>query len=237
MSLFGSQSSSEKLQPAPPGEGRDLAIQAHELVLIHQPHSRTSEQFRNLRNSLLALNPDGASRTVLLTSSIRGEGKTVAALNLALALVEMPQLRVLVIDGDIPNPSVERYLGLPRRQGLHELLAGEISIDQAIRPTSVKRLDILGSGTRQPNPVVNVDRIHAVLNSLKRRYDYVLLDGPAVLQANVPSVLGSIADGILLVVRVGYTPKQLVEEAYAMLENLGGNVLGTCVTDAGGEER
>ena len=70
----------------------------------------------------------------------------------------------------------------------------------------------------------------ALLNALKRRYDYVLLDGPAVLTTNHPSLIGSIVDGILLVVRIGTTPKGMVEEAYQMLEGLGGNVLGTCAT-------
>ena len=121
---------------------------------------------------------------------------------------------------------------LPRRQGFSELLAGRLPVDQAIRRTSAERLDIVGPGERPSNPaeILNVDRIRAVLNSMKRRYDYVLIDVPPVLTMNHPSVLGSIVDGVILVVRLGKTPKPLVEEAFSMLENLGGNVLGTCVT-------
>lgn len=235
MALFGSKLPSNQLAPASPDEAREIPITREELVVHVQPHSPIAEQYRRMRNSLQSLNPDGAARTILMTSSLEGEGKTVSALNLGMALAELPNLRILVVDGDFYRPCVERYLGLPARQGLGELLGGTITMDQAIRQTSADSFDILGPGAPPANPaeILNVDRIRAVLNAFKRRYDYILVDVPPVLTMNHPSVLGAIADGILLVVRLGKTPKPLVEEAFAMLENLGGNVLGTCVTGTG----
>jgi capsular exopolysaccharide synthesis family protein len=230
MVLSGNHPPEEKLEPAPPGEGAEATLEREELVVARDPHSHAAEQFRRLRNSLQALNPDGAARSILLTSAIKGEGKTVAALNLALALVELPNLRVVVVDADRMNPSVEGYLGLPRRAGVSELLSGELTVDQAIRQTAIERLDVIGAGAVSRSSVIHLERVQALLNALKRRYDYVLIDGPAVLTANHPSLLGSIADGILLVVRLSSTPKFLVEEAFQMLENLGGNILGTCAT-------
>ncbi|MEX1025381.1 MAG: CpsD/CapB family tyrosine-protein kinase [Planctomycetota bacterium] len=232
MRLFG-QTSESSLEPAPPGEGVDIPIRSEEIVMVRDPYSQVAEQFRRLRNSIQALNSDGASRTVMMTSSIRGEGKTVATLNLAIALAELPQMRVLVLDVDHLSPQVENYLGLPRRQGLTEVLQGRLPLDQSIRNTAIERMDVMGAGSAPLNPadILNVDRIRSVLNALKRRYDYVLIDAPAALSTNSPSVLGSLADGIILVVRLGSTPKPLVEEAYQSLENLGGNILGTCLTD------
>ena len=234
MALFGTKSQQEPLQPAPRGEGRELPARREELILLREPYGQTAEQFRRLRNTLQALNPDGASRAILLTSAVRGEGKTVAALNLGIAMAELPQHRVLVIDGDVLHPSMEDYLGLPRRQGLAELLRGTLTLDEAIRPTSIERLDVIGAGDVPANTaeILNEDRIRAMLHACKRRYDYVLLDAPATLSIVHPSMIGSIADGILLVVRLGTTPKHLVEEALSLLEGLGGNVLGTCVTGA-----
>ncbi|MEW6071585.1 MAG: CpsD/CapB family tyrosine-protein kinase [Planctomycetota bacterium] len=232
MTLFGHAPASGELRPAPPDEGREIPITREELVVHRDPHSQIAEQYRRLRNSLQALNPDGAARSILLTSSLDGEGKTVSALNLGLAIAELPQLRVLVVDADLRRPAMEELLGLPRRLGLCELLTGRLNLDQAIRPTAVARFDVVGPGEVPGNiaEVLNLDRIRAVLNAMKRRYDYVLIDSPPVLTMNHPSVLGSLADGVLLVVRLGKTPKPLVEEAFRMLENLGGNVLGTCVT-------
>jgi len=230
MRLFGKGGSLEELRPAPPGESSQIPIRREEIVMVSAPHSRLAEQFRRLRNSIQALNPDGASRSVLLTSAIEGEGKTVAALNLGLAMTELPHLRVCVVDGNRFHPSVEEYLGLPRRQGLGELLAGNLSMEQALRPTSRERFDVIGAGAQSSDPVLNVDRMRSILNALKRRYDYVLIDAPPVLRASSPSLLAGIADGILLVVRIGKTPKGMVEETFTMIENLGGNVLGTCAT-------
>ncbi len=230
MALFSSSTPPEELKPAPPGEGRDTPVRREELVVNAAPHSPFAEQFRRMRNSVQALNPDGAARTVLFTSAIDGEGKTVAALNLGLALAELPQVRVLIVDADTMNPSVESYLELPRRLGFQELLNGSLTMEEAIRQTSIERFDVMGAGGMPRDRALNVDRVRSVLHALKRRYDYVIVDSPAVLTTNHPSVLGSLVDGILLVVRLGTTPKELIEEAYQMLENLGGNVLGTCAT-------
>jgi capsular exopolysaccharide synthesis family protein len=234
MALFGTTPPTETLEVAKPGEGRAIAFEREELVVLRAPSSAASEQFRRMRNSLLALNPDGAARSILLTSALENEGKSVVAINLALALIEVPSLRVCLVDGDRVRPSIENYLGHPRRQGLSELLQGEITIDQAVRGTTLERFDLVGAGTSSPNPALDLERLQALLNALKRRYDYVLLDGPAVLSTNHPSLIGSVVDGILLVVRIGSTPKGLVEEAYQVLEGLGGNVLGTCATGADG---
>lgn len=231
MALFTHKSAPLRLEPATPGEGREVPVRREELVVATAPFSQQAEQFRRLRNSLQALNPDGAARTILMTSAMNGEGKSIATINLAMALAELPQLRVLVIDANLRDPSVEVYMGLPRRLGFSEVLRSKLTLDQAIRTTSVDRMDIMGVGETPDNlaEVLNVDRIRAVLNSLKRRYDYIMIDCPAVLAMNHPSVVGAVSDGIILVVRLGMTPKYLVEEAYNILENLGGNVLGTCV--------
>jgi len=234
MPLFGDQPESAALQPAPRGEGKDVPATREELVILRQPYGHEAEQFRRLRNSLAALNEGGASRSILVTSAVRGEGKTVATLNLAIAMAELPQLRVLVVDGDVQGPGVESLLELPRRQGLTELLRGTLALDEAIRSTSIERLDVIGAGEVPENPaeILSEDRVRATLHACKRRYDYVLIDAPAALSVVHPSMIGSIADGILLVVRLGTTAKHLVEEAYTLLESLGGNVLGTVVTGA-----
>ena len=234
MSLFRRQKPTVPLEPAPPGEGQDVPIRREELVMALRPQGHRAEQYRRLRNSIQALNPDGASRTVLVTSAVRGEGKSIATLNLALAMVEIPRARVLVIDGHVRHPSLENYLGMPRRMGLTDVLYGQLPLEQAIRGTSVERLDLIGAGSLPDDPRLGlfVERTQSILHSLKRRYDYILIDvAPAMLVAE-PSVMGTIADGILLVVRLGETAKHLVEETYNMLENLGGNVLGMVATGA-----
>jgi capsular exopolysaccharide synthesis family protein len=231
MTPFGSRPVSEVLEAAEPDESREVPIDREELVVLRAPASRLAEQYRRMRNSLQALNPDGAARSILMTSAVEGEGKTISTLNLALSLAEVPSLRVVAVDGNLTRPGMEAYLGLPRRKGLAELLEGSLNLSQAIRATSIGGFDVVGAGASSTTaPGLDLERLQAILNALKRRYDYVLVDGPAVLSTNHPSLMGSIVDGILLVVRIGSTPKGVVEEAYRLLEGLGGNVLGTCAT-------
>jgi len=234
MALFRKKRPPAPFVPAPPDEAAKIPATREELAVLNDPQGVIAEQYRRLRNSILTLNPDRASRTILMTRAVRGEGKSVAALNLALSLVESPRVRVLVIDADVRDPSVELYLGLPRRQGITEMLRGEIPLKAAVRQTSIKNLDILAAGERPSNPteIMNLDRIKSVLHTLKREYDYFLIDTPPALTLNDPSMLGAISDGIILVVRLGETPRYMVEQAQQILETLGGNILGLCLTGA-----
>src|SRR5437867_4493289 len=113
MALFGTSQPPESLEAAKPGEGREIALAREELVVLREPRSHAAEQFRRMRNSLQALNPDGAARSILMTSAVRHEGKTVATINLGLSLVEVPNLRACLVDCDRLDPALEGYLGHP----------------------------------------------------------------------------------------------------------------------------
>ena len=234
MALIESKKDTAPLQVADPEEGKRIPITREEIAILHKPSSQLAEQFRTLRNSVVALNPEGAPRTVVVTSALRGEGKTVATLNLAFALAELPGSHVLVIDANMHHPAAESFLGLPRRQGLSELLSGRLPLDQAVRSTYVQGVSILGAGATPKNPseLLASDRMRELLRQLKQRYSYVLVDTPEASTISDASLLGAIADGIILCVRLGTTPKHYVEQTHNALETLGGNVLGTCLTGA-----
>lgn len=234
MALFRKSGPQEPLQPAKPDEARNRPVRREELAMVREPRGQIAEQFRALRNSIVALNPDGASRTVVLTSAVSGEGKTVATLNLALALAELPGNQVLVVDADLHHPAIEEYLELPRRQGLADVLAGTCALDASIRATSAEGVSVMGAGTLPENPtrLLGSDRMKVVLNQLKQRFSYVLIDTPEAMTISDASLIGGMADGILLVVRLGSTPRHYVEQTHNTLEALGGNVLGTCLTGA-----
>lgn len=217
-----------------PDEARSVPVRREEVPMVVAPRSQVAEQFRGLRNSITALNPDGAPRSVVLTSAVRGEGKSVATLNLAVALAELPGTEVLCVDADLHEPSLELYLGLPRRQGFADVLRGTCPLDAAIRQTSVPGVSILGAGTLPDNPskLLGSDRVRTLLNTIKQRYSYVLIDTPEAMTTSDASLLGAMASGIVLVVRLGETSRQFVEQTHNTLEALGGNVLGTLLTGA-----
>jgi capsular exopolysaccharide synthesis family protein len=234
MAIFNAPSNVGPLQVGVPDEGKTMPITREEIALVTDSRGQVAEQFRGLRNSIVALNPEGAPRTVVVTSSLRGEGKSVAAVNLALALAEMPGTQVLVIDANMHAPSIEEYLCVPRRQGLSELLSGRLPLDHAVRATSVPAVSVLGAGSapRNPSELLASERMKALLSTLKRRYSYVVIDTPEATTTSDASLLGAITDGVVLVVRQNTTPRQYVEQTYNSLESLGANVLGTLLTGA-----
>jgi capsular exopolysaccharide synthesis family protein len=222
------------LQPPDLEEDRKTPIRREELAMVMQPRSQIAEQFRGLRNSIHALNPDGASHTLVVTSALRGEGKTVACLNLAAAMAELPGNEVLVIDADLHHPAIEQYLDLERRQGLTEVLRGTLAHDRACRQTSLSGVSIMGAGELPTNPseLLGSDRMRTVIHRLKQSYSYVLIDTPEAMTISDASLLGGMADGILLCVRLGETSRHYTEQTSNALEAMGGNVLGMCLTGA-----
>ncbi|MDZ4771819.1 MAG: CpsD/CapB family tyrosine-protein kinase [Planctomycetota bacterium] len=235
MPLFPNRPQKEgPLLAAEPDEARKVQVRTEQIAMVMQPRGQIAEQFRSLRNSIIALNPEGAPRSIVMTSALRGEGKSVATINLAIAMAEIQGARILLLDADLHHPSIERYLGLPRRQGLVELVRGTCPIDRAVRPTSIPNVSLLGPGELPHNPseLLGTDRVTTVLGQLKQRFSYILIDTPEALTISDAAQLGSLADGIVLVVRLGSTARHHVEQTYNTLETMGGNVLGTCLTSA-----
>lgn len=222
-----SQTLAAATNDAPLGE-----VDAEQICMASDPRGTVAEQFRNLRNSVQALNPDGAPRTIAIASAVSGEGKTVAAINLAIAMAELPGNEVLLLDGNMHTPMLETYLGLERCKGFADVLRGGCSLDAALRRTSLANVTVMGAGNLPENSsrLLGSERTRVVFNQLKQRFSYILIDTPEALSISDASLLGALADGILLVVRVGSTSKLQVEEANHQLESLGGNVLGTCLT-------
>jgi len=208
------------------------------LVLFHEPAGYRAEQIRGLRNRLVAMNPDGEPKTLVITSAVRGEGKTVSALNLAMAFAELERQRVVLVDGDLRRPSCERYLNLNSEAGLTDVLLGRAPVDKLLRPAGYRNLMLLGAGSRVENPaeVLSSSRLDQLLQRLKENFQYVVIDSPPVLPSTDAGVLSSAADGTLVVVRLEHSLKKQSRDALRTLSDMGGNVLGTFVTEVRGQD-
>lgn len=208
------------------------------LVLFHEPAGFRAEQVRGLRNRLAAMNPDGEPKTLVVTSAVRGEGKTVSALNLAMAFAELERQRVVLVDADLRRPSCEQYLNLNHEPGLTDVLLGRAPVDRLLRPAGYRNLMLLGAGTRVENPaeVLSSSRLDQLLQRLKESFQYVVIDTPPVLPSTDAGVLSAAADGTLLVVRLEHSLKKQSRDAWRVLSDMGGNVLGTFVTEVRGQD-
>ena len=198
------------------------------------------EAFRNLRTSLTWSDGGEALKTLVVTSAVPGEGKTLTAANLAVTLA-YDGLKVLLIDCDIRRPRVHGLFRLPRAPGLMELLTASANPGnpppRAIRETSVARLSVLPCGALPMNAanLLSSTRMRVLLQELQEQYDIIVLDTPPVLATADAGIVASLTDGVLLVVRAGATDRNAAQRAYQQLANVGGRVVGTVLNDPGGE--
>ena len=215
----------------------DRAVNPY-LVMFHDPSSYRAEQVRSVRNKLIAMNPDGEAKTLVVTSAIKGEGKSVVAINLALAFAELERQSVLLVDADLRNPSVEDYLHLNPHPGFGDVLLERVSIRDAIRSSGVRNLSVIGAGTRlaAPSELLTTSRIDAIMSRLKEDYRYVIFDTPPVLPATDASVLAARADGTMMAVRLERSTRAMSRDAIRNLQDLGANVLGAFVTEVRGKD-
>ena len=208
------------------------------VVLVHDPNGYRAEQVRAVRNKLIAMNPDGTSKSLVVTSAIRGEGKSVTAINLALAFAEFERTPTLLVDGDLRGSSIERYLHLPQGPGLSDVLMGRVPLDRAIRRLEYRDLAVLGAGSKLggPSEIITAPRIQDLFDRLKEQFHYVIVDTPPALPATDASVMAARADGCLLVVRLEHSSRTLTKEAVRNLQDLGANMLGTFVSQVRGHD-
>jgi capsular exopolysaccharide synthesis family protein len=196
-------------------------------VFTHSPFSVTTEAYRTLRTALLLAQAETSPKTLLFTSGMRGEGKTVTVVNTAAVLAQMG-VRVLVIDADLRCSACHTILGVENKSGLAEVLSGRWDPVDVIRPTVSDHLFVLSSGSLPLNPteLVGSKQMRGLLASLQEQYDYILIDSPPVMLASDAVLLSTMVDGVVLVANAQRTPKQVVREAHLRLSYARTKVLG-----------
>jgi capsular exopolysaccharide synthesis family protein len=183
------------------------------LIAITQPQSPECEQFRSLRTHVLHAGEKRQVQAVVITSAGVLEGKTVTAINLAWLLAQTDGVRALLIDGDLRRPCALSYLGLDRRPGLSEVLAGEAELDATIVRLEPAGLYLLPGGSERNDvaEMLSGPRFSSVLAEVRRMFDYIVIDAPPLGIFTDATVLINRADAALIVVRAGYTRYSLLD--------------------------
>jgi capsular exopolysaccharide synthesis family protein len=171
-------------------------------------------------------------RTLMITSPGEGDGKSVTAANLALAMAQEFQRRVVLVDADLRGPSAHTLFGLSGAPGLSELLSGEASIDDVIVYLPDYRLSVIPAGrTPQfPTELLGSAAMRRAIDTLRARFDRILLDLPAVVPLADVGTVAPLADGVLMVVRAGVTLRPALDQALAGFEQ--DKVLGVVLNGA-----
>ncbi|MEM9447605.1 MAG: polysaccharide biosynthesis tyrosine autokinase [Cyanobacteria bacterium P01_E01_bin.6] len=197
-----------------------------QVVVIDMPQSPISSAFQMLQANLNVLSNDAPLRTLVISSTVSGEGKSEVAANLAAAAAQAGQ-RVLLIDADLRNPSQHHFWNLANMVGLSNALVAQTPLKQAITPL-LPNLHILTAGVIPPNTIalLSSQRMYQLLEAAKGRYDLVILDTPALAGAADAITLGKVADGLLMVVRPGKIDRVQAKYAKELLKQSGQTVLG-----------
>ena len=194
------------------------------LVSLTAPGSFAAEQYQGLRLTVARLLRQRTAQVVAVTSPASGEGKTVTAINLAAALARGVDARALLIDADLHRPSVARQLNLPAPDapGFAEVLAAEESPDLAgvVQRVEHTSLAVIPAGTSRTAVLRSLQpqRLTEVLDGLRQRYDFIVLDTPPLLPVFDAALLTRSADVVLLVVAAGQTPRKLLGESLRLLD-------------------
>lgn len=204
------------------------------VVAYHDRTSSITEQFRAVRTWLLAHAAPGQSTCLAITSSVPGEGKSVTTANLAVAMAEVRQMRVLAVDCDFRQGGLGRLLRTTPGPGLADVIAGRAALREAIRSTPLDNFFVLPAGTCGdigPAELLNCTEAARVFEEIRDSYDCALVDTPPVQQVSDVGVIGGLCTGVVMVVRMNRTDSQVVRQSLRWLQSNNVKVLG-CIAAA-----
>jgi capsular exopolysaccharide synthesis family protein len=198
-----------------------------------EPTPVVTEAFQTLRNTLTYFNVEGEIKSLIVVSSFKGEGKTTAALNLAISYANFGK-RVILVDTDLRKPHLATRLGAPQRVGLGQVLSGSATLDDAIREVTVggNRFALLPGGPVPPNAsaLLGSNRMKQLLTELTERADVVILDSTPLLVVSDTFPLLDQVSGIVPLVRLHQTPHEAIRRMMQICTTTGGRVLGVVAT-------
>jgi succinoglycan biosynthesis transport protein ExoP len=203
------------------GRNSDGSLPAEfNLVSKWRPISLVAEQFRVAATRLALMSQEGRTPVIVITSAVKGEGKSASAVNLGYTLARDLGKTTLLIDCDLKCPMLHTYLGAEGAPGLSEVLCGTHVPEDSIHPLEKWPLWLLPAGNHEDGPIElsKIHQLHKILTELRQRFDYIILDAPPILPLADMNVLAGMADMLVLVIRAGVTEREIVQKALNSLK-------------------
>ena len=209
-----------------------LATMGRRLITVSDSRSIIAEQFRTIRTNIKFAVPDTDLKTILVTSSTPGEGKSTNAANLGVVFAQEGK-KVLIVDADMRKPTLHHTFGIFNTVGLSTVLSRQNEFDCAIQETPIVGLFVLPSGPIPPNPteLLSSKSFHAFIEEMKERHDIIIFDAPPLLSVSDAQVLSHKCDGTLLIVHSGVVEKEDVLKAQSILATSQAKVLGVILNN------
>lgn len=226
--LAGGKHRGQKGKEVPKRPRRAPAAGGDRELLVHErPLSAVAEAARSIRTNLLFMNPDKPPKVLLVTSAAPAEGKTTVGCAIAITLAQGGQ-RVCIVDCDLRRPRLHRIFPAPGAGGVTNVLVGEATIEDVAIPTVVPNLFCIRSGPIPPNPadVLHSEKFREFLAGLGERFDRVIIDSPPVAAVADGTILSTLIDGVVFVVRAFKTTRVLAQQGLRSLLDVDANVVG-----------
>ena len=209
-----------------------------EIISYDDPKSVISEQYRAIRTNIEYSSVDQNTKTILVTSSDKNEGKTTTVSNLAVSFANLKK-KVLIIDCDLRNASIHKMFKINNIYGLTDILAKDRAVDKCIQKTELENLYVLTAGAIPPNPaeILSSEKMKNLIEDLKNIYDYIFIDTPPIGLVTDAGVLSSFIDGVVLVVKSESVEKKYLEETKKKLDAVDARILGAILNSYKSEQK
>jgi capsular exopolysaccharide synthesis family protein len=201
-----------------------------DLTVFKDPTCLAAEACRSIRTNMLFISAQKEFSLFSVTSPGPQDGKTTVAINLAITMAQAGG-RVLLIDTDMRKPRIHKSFGLESDKGISSVMAGDLQLKDAICKSEIPNLDVLPCGPMPPNPaeLLHTERFRQILAQCRRSYDRVVLDSPPIAPVTDPAIIGSVTDGVVLVLRAGHTTREAAKFARRQLADAGARILGIVI--------
>lgn len=201
-------------------------------ITSKMPKSISAEAYRSLRTSIKFSSVDKPIKTIVVTSSIPGEGKSTISGNLAITLSQSGA-RVLLIDCDLRKPSIHKKFRVVNDLGLTDILVDKCSLKDVIKKID-EYLFMITAGTIPPNPseIVGSNSMEDLIKELSLSFDYIVMDTPPVIPVTDPLLLAAKSDATIIVVRARKTKEKIIRQTYDELIKVNSNIIGSILNDS-----
>jgi succinoglycan biosynthesis transport protein ExoP len=194
-------------------------------------HKGIQRAYREIKTVLNIFRQEHVLNTLLVTSAVKGEGKTTTVIYLG-KIFAQSGLKVLLIDGDLFNPRLAKYLQIESKIGIRDYYMNKVRADEIIKETDVHDLYLMPAGLISPNPseIISSNQMKELINKVKDRFDLIIIDSPPVTAALEVAALGSYVDGISLIVKANGPSTNLVKKVVEDLKSFKGKLVGIILT-------
>lgn len=204
----------------------------NKLITQYEPQSPIAEAYRVIRTNLQFASLDNPIKSILLTGVQPGDGKTTTVCNLAITYANMG-LKTVVVDTDLRKAQIHKMFGIKENGGISNYLIEDTKLESITYKTEIENLLIIPAGKIKGNfgEILNSNKMKNLIKSLNNKYDIILYDSPPILSVADPLILGSLMDGIILVVRYGFTDKDGLMHVKKTLSQHSTKLIGTILND------